>query len=346
MVWGKGFPIPFPMLFRARGQNRLQKRKIPIIAKFFLLPLALYLFVVPTAFGAVLASQPELDARKTYGNTTLTDINRSGTLIPNLLTPPKSLLLTMSATSTTGSFSFFFKECTVVQTNMSGIDGCITKFSFSTTSVTFGLTYTFSSTTPFFIPTINKFYYLVLQRRISPDNDLDIWGTYSTTSYPTFCSDSLLNLTNCAGFTPYFILSSDVSFEIFDTTQISNRGINANCSITDISGCIINALSWAFVPSQEVLTTFSQLTLASTTPFNYLYELQDYFVTLKNGVGTSTVLELPFMNGTLKFFDSQNISTVVGTDFATFFTYVKTLLSYFIWFSLIFIMWREAFRII
>lgn len=177
----------------------------------------------------------------------------------------------------------------------------------------------------------------------------DFSGVLVSQALPVFCNSQHLSGShdNCDNIKTLNLTFDSVgsSTPFFGKNATSTVGVPATCNITDISGCIVNALSWAFIPSPTVLNQFSTLTLASSTPFSYLYEMRGYFITLETGSATSTRLTLPFMSGTLVLWDSNNMESVIGSSFFKLLQIIKQLISYLIWFSVLFIVWREVYGI-
>lgn len=170
------------------------------------------------------------------------------------------------------------------------------------------------------------------------------FGLYGGTSSPTTSF-----LTGDSTFAPAMTLytNNPQGLGTFNPTLGSDLGVMPDCGISDISACITNAFSWAFVAPESSYQEVFSLTLASSTPFSYLYDLGGYFLTLRNGTASSTVINVPFMGHTLKLFDSGNIASVLpNSNWVNFVAYLKTILGYFIYFAVLWIIWREANQIL
>ena len=107
--------------------------------------------------------------------------------------------------------------------------------------------------------------------------------------------------------------SSGSSTPFFGTNGVSRAGVLATCNITDISGCFVNALSWAFVPSYDVVEQFKSLSLASSSPFSYMYDFSKLSDELFVHPTTTIQIKIPFHIGhnsstsTLTIFDSSKV---------------------------------------
>jgi len=127
----------------------------------------------------------------------------------------------------------------------------------------------------------------------------------------------------------------------------SQPPVSPECEFfTDFGGCIAQSFAFLFIPTPEIANSLFDITLASSTPFNYLYELNGYFITLRDGTATSTIISTPFMGSTIVLFNSANIAAVVGTSWANLFVIVRTLISYMIWFAVLLITWKEVQRVL
>lgn len=113
---------------------------------------------------------------------------------------------------------------------------------------------------------------------------------------------------------------------VIDTKAVSSAGVFANCSITDISGCISNALAWAFIPSQADLNSLADLRrqLASTSPFGYAFDIGNSFVQMVSASSTSFVISANLssfgyapMATTVPILSAANVQNALGSSLWT-----------------------------
>lgn len=102
-------------------------------------------------------------------------------------------------------------------------------------------------------------------------------------------------------------------------------------NITDNLKC---AAIFLFYPSPSVVGNFSNLTFASSSPFSYLYELNDYLVILRNGTGTTTILTIEAFGTSTEVFNNTKIDQYLPPGTANS---IKTWLTYIIWFLGLFV---------
>lgn len=103
------------------------------------------------------------------------------------------------------------------------------------------------------------------------------------------------------------------------------------------SNLVTCALTWAFFPSGRTLEEFSSITLASSSPFSYLYQMNGYLDTLKNGSATSSKIIVPFMGTDITIFDTANICIMIPSC-----TTIKDVLGWLIWVLVLFVAYREV----
>jgi len=119
--------------------------------------------------------------------------------------------------------------------------------------------------------TAGKFYYLELQR--SSDNlSTIIYGTTASSSFSTYGTANGIDV--FATTTPYF----QIQTERTDANSVITGNFNPQvietlpCGITDLTGCVKNAIAWAFVPDTTTWDLFIDLGngLKTKPPFGHL----------------------------------------------------------------------------
>lgn len=102
--------------------------------------------------------------------------------------------------------------------------------------------------------------------------------------------------------------------EFYDATSfLSGNTRYVNCSITQLSGCLINSLSFLFIPPQ---TSFNSLISAKEAidekaPFIYVAQASDLIPQIFNQPASSLpTISLPFMAGTITLFSHSMVSSV------------------------------------
>jgi hypothetical protein len=108
---------------------------------------------------------------------------------------------------------------------------------------------------------------------------------------------------------------------------------------------IQNCLSLAFLPTQADLDAFHNLSLASTTPFGYIYDIRDLYTNFASSTATTSVMQVslaPFNLLGSHVFASTSImllsaSSIQGTIGAGWWTFIQTALGGGEW--LLFLAW-------
>lgn len=118
--------------------------------------------------------------------------------------------------------------------------------------------------------------------------------------------------------------------EFYDNRTPINTTANQTCSIGNISGCLINAFNFLFIPSTDSLNNFTALndTISTKFPFAYLYDVKDLFTTLYTSPQTvSAEITVPFSTfGNITLISDDMIADV---PYAPIF---KVLFVYLLWF--------------
>jgi len=105
---------------------------------------------------------------------------------------------------------------------------------------------------------------------------------------------------------------------------------NIVCSTFDLGCYLLQGLSVAFVPSDASVQKFADMpTLASTSPFSYLYDSINIFSDLfYPATSTSVQLTIPFQGDTLTIIDTSDLSVYLPE-----LPLIRTLIGAFIWIS-------------
>lgn len=111
------------------------------------------------------------------------------------------------------------------------------------------------------------------------------------------------------------VVINSVVEEVFNGQNLSTQTPTADCSISNIGGCLINALTYVFIPSSESFSQFTGVwdSVSSKPPFGYITSTIDVF----EGIDATTTPAFTF--GTIPFMD-------------TIFTPFRTLLVSLLWF--------------
>lgn len=114
---------------------------------------------------------------------------------------------------------------------------------------------------------------------------------------------------------PWLEIGTDDASQFFDASAVTSPATFRACSFYEPSGCIANALSWAFYPSIPLSTQLG--TLASSTnsviPFGYIADIYGLYSTISGYATTSLVISVelsPIMNWLGGNFASTTIDVV------------------------------------
>lgn len=151
-------------------------------------------------------------------------------------------------------------------------------------------------------------------------NDTGTWSwrarfTYSSTSWPVLF-----------GYSADPSAYSDENYFVFTSTTYSTSTNAAQlpgnidvpkpeeCSIGNLSGCFINALTYVFIPKNTILVQFRELsdTIQQKPPLGYFYLVSDAF----SGISTSTATTTTYLSDSLYAYvdviiDPINIGLIV-----------------------------------
>lgn len=145
---------------------------------------------------------------------------------------------------------------------------------------------------------------------------VDVMGTSVSNTYGFDLAYDSPPVVACNLVSAWFMTSASASYaELAQALESSSpSGVLAKCGITDISGCITNALSWAFYPTATINIFSNAQPLASTTPFAYLFEVRDIWALVFDQQATSTAstLTIPF-SISLPFSATASTSLNAGT---------------------------------
>jgi len=144
----------------------------------------------------------------------------------------------------------------------------------------------------------------------------------------------------CAGF--YLIENSYSMYLTFGNTGVPPVA-DLPCVINelpyiDVQQCIVNALVFTFVPNQATVDQFGDLTLASSTPFSYLYEMQGIAQAMTNVSATTTGISAPIMGENFTFLSSSMIASI------PFVNVIKLLITAMLWLTGVYTVYRTVLR--
>lgn len=162
---------------------------------------------------------------------------------------------------------------------------------------------------------------------VIPSNNASLMSGVNSSSTLT----SFLYNYGCPGCTPSIDWIDSLGVEDTPVTLSASSSAKA-CGITDIGGCIYNAGVSLFAPTEISVNQFKTLTLASSSPFAYVYDLgnlyNDVFTQSTTTDITVTVGNLHFVPGassTLTFISPAMISAV------PFASKIKLILTALVW---------------
>jgi len=142
-------------------------------------------------------------------------------------------------------------------------------------------------------------------------------------------------------FTPYAVIYGFGDAEVpFITTLNNRRGVPANCGITDISGCIVNAISWAFVWDDTLVDEFHAISFASTSPFGYVPAIRDLYSGFASTSSTTVIsanlhsFSSMFPTTSIPILSASGIQSTIGM---TWWNFIQNILGAGAW--LLFIAW-------
>lgn len=173
--------------------------------------------------------------------------------------------------------------------------------------------------------TLNSRWYAVI-----PSNNASLMSGVNSSSTLT----SFLYNYGCPGCAPSIDWIEALGVEDTPVTLSASSSARA-CGLTDIGGCIYNAGVSLFAPNQTSVDKFKTLTLASSSPFSYVYDLgnlyNDIFTQSTTTDITVTASNLRFVPGatsSLTFISPAMISSVPYAG------KIKSILTFLVWFLL------------
>jgi hypothetical protein len=112
--------------------------------------------------------------------------------------------------------------------------------------------------------------------------------------------------------------------------------------------CLQTVMTWAFVPSDQTLNEWKSLSLASTSPVGYIYDIKSQISSLASTTGTSTLLAIDlgdFVSGLtiasttdISVMDASKVSSNLGSLWST----VQTILTYMLWLGFMFYIYKKV----
>jgi len=183
--------------------------------------------------------------------------------------------------------------------------------------------------------TRGKYYALVISSA-DMHEDIKYTRTSPDTNAVSICGDSLDLF--CGGFALTNSTSTYGLWVSFDG-QASAPNIYGACIIDtfpyfDIQNCLSNSFTFLFIPDDQIIDDFSNITFASSTPFSYLYQMNGYLTTIRDATSTSTpkiVIYAP--NTTVTIFSVASTSSLFGSGANT----IKQFLTWIIWLVAMFV---------
>lgn len=90
-------------------------------------------------------------------------------------------------------------------------------------------------------------------------------------------------------------LTATGTLEFYDSTQVStSTSVYRACGLTELDGCLVNAFTFLFIPSDTTTNNFASLQTTSSGkfPFAYFFSVKDIIESAQDGSGTITSLTL------------------------------------------------------
>jgi len=149
--------------------------------------------------------------------------------------------------------------------------------------------------------------------------------------------------------TPLATSSLVTPFTYLNSTTTAS--ITGGCDTFDFGCYIINGLAYLFVPSSDSLSQFRALTLASSSPFSYAYDMQNIYNELFTTSTTSVLaFSLPFAfygNGssTITLISHDMITDEDNVVLVSVVTMVRNLLVILLWFGFIQFAYRQILQV-
>lgn len=237
----------------------------------------------------------------------ITLLNTSGGEVP--ISNTKFTNIEVTGTSTIKINALYFIDPSEVDTNVSALNPSMVRYQWSLrpTSSTAGQSENVSSYNDSFTRTTLPFL---------ADGVYDLVVSFSNVG----CA---LGSTACPFSSAYIYsdftitngsLTSIGTPEFYDaTTFLSGNTKYVNCSITQLSGCLINSMSFLFIPPQ---TSFNSLVVAKQeiekkAPFIYVVQASSLIPTIfKQPASSLPTISIPFMSGTVVLFSHSMVSSV------------------------------------
>jgi len=143
-------------------------------------------------------------------------------------------------------------------------------------------------------------------------------------------------------------LASSTLIDFTYLNSSTTQGITSGCDTFDFGCYIINGLAYVFVPSSDSVSQFRNLSLASSSPFSYAYDMGNVYTQLFN-YSTTSVLDftLPFSfaghsSSTITLLSHEMLtSTTTSPVLAPIVSVIRNLLVILLWFSLAQFLYRE-----
>jgi hypothetical protein len=129
-------------------------------------------------------------------------------------------------------------------------------------------------------------------------------------------------------------LQSFGTVEIYDRTSFDFTSPYSDCSLTELGGCLRNVLAWAFVPSNDSVSYFTDIysTATSSEPFSYAYEFRTIFDDLYQSSSTVWTISMP---STTPVFGNMTLLSSADIDSNSNYQIVRDAITVFLYLSLI-----------
>jgi hypothetical protein len=189
-----------------------------------------------------------------------------------------------------------------------------------------------------------KYYALVISSRGIHEN-IKYTRTSPNSNAVSVCGDGLDLF--CGGFVLTHSTSTYGLWLSFDGLA-NAESIYGACIISefpyfDIQKCITNAFAFLFVPDDDIVQSFSNISFASSSPFSYLYQVSGYLKTIRDATATNTpkiVINAPHNSFTI--FSIASTSPMFGSGANT----IKQFLTWIIWIVAMFVAVYEIYYFI
>jgi len=122
----------------------------------------------------------------------------------------------------------------------------------------------------------------------------------------------------------YFALTGNIAYSSTFNSLVEFAMKNASstvpeCGITHLGGCISQAGIYLFYPDPALMVQFQELSFASSSPFGYLYDMDNAYQTFMTAINATSssfkvVIDLSTLKNTSSVFNQVSSSSITAFD--------------------------------